>query len=143
MLCCLYKKRLPKKEKNSISPIDNPLYLTMYLSTTLLLELFLFTQLSLTTVLLTYFRRSSSSSILYIPSQYSSCIRTFFNLCLYQQQLSTRALQLVIVLYQAITKVLISHKMCTVCYTRILGHLPHFFAYNKKRGDKQIHGEDI
>ena len=32
MLCCLYKKRLPKKEKNSISPIDNPLYLTMYLS---------------------------------------------------------------------------------------------------------------
>ena len=30
MLCCLYKKRLPKKEKNSISPIDNPLYLTMY-----------------------------------------------------------------------------------------------------------------
>ena len=32
----------------------------------------------------------------------------------------------------AITKVLIPHKMCTVCYTRILGHLPHFLPIIRK-----------
>ena len=94
------RKGYQRKKKNSISPIDNPLYLTMYVPIYYsLVGAFPF-HLAFTNNCLTNLlsQKQLFQHLIYTFLVQQLYTHFFFNLCLYQQQLSTRALQLVIVL---------------------------------------------